>query len=91
MCLMLPRQKLLRAKYADNEGLENKKQPSSVETLLSTFIWTRFVAVTEDESGPEKLYTVNQRPRTDPPQPQSSFENLFSIAMAIPILINGYT
>ena len=77
----------LSAKYADNEGLENQKQPSSVETL-SNFIWTRFVAVTKDESGPEKLYTVNLRPRTDPPQPQSSFGNLFSIAITIPILKN---
>ncbi|KAK9994860.1 hypothetical protein SO802_024563 [Lithocarpus litseifolius] len=79
----------LRAKCVDNEGLENQKQPSSVETL-STFIWTRFVAVTKDESGPEKLlYTVNLRPRTDPPQPQSSFGNLFSIAITIPILKTG--
>ena len=78
----------LTAKYADNEGLEHQKQPSSVETL-STFLWTRFVAVTKDESGPEKLYTVNLRPRTDPPQPQSSFRNLFCIAITIPILKNG--
>ena len=82
----------LTAKYADNEGLEHQKQPSSVETL-STFLWIRFVAVTKDESGPEKLYTVNHavnlRPRTDPPQPQSSFGNLFSIAITIPILKNG--
>ena len=82
----------LRAKYADNEGLENQKKPSRVEAL-STFIWTRFVAATKDESGPEKLYTVNHavnlRPRTDPPQPQLSFGNLFSIAITIPILKNG--
>nr|POE85906.1 salutaridinol 7-o-acetyltransferase [Quercus suber] len=69
-------------------GLENQKQPSSVESL-STIIWTRFVAVTKDESEPEELYTVNLRPRTDPPQPQSSFGNLFSIAITIPILKNG--
>ena len=79
----------LRAKYADNKGLENQKQPSSIETL-STFIRTRFVAITKDESGPEKLYTVNLRPRTDSLQPQSSFGNLFSIAITIPILKNGY-
>ncbi|KAK9989693.1 hypothetical protein SO802_029932 [Lithocarpus litseifolius] len=61
----------LRAKYVDNEGRENRKQPS------------------KDASGPEKLYTVNLRPRTDSPQPQSSFRNLFSIAITIPILKNG--
>ncbi|KAK7840832.1 hypothetical protein CFP56_016169 [Quercus suber] len=86
--IITKRYKLLRAKYADNEGLENQKQPSSVESL-STIIWTRFVAVTKDESEPEELYTVNLRPRTDPPQPQSSFGNLFSIAITIPILKNG--
>ena len=35
------------------------------------------------------MYTVNLRSRTDPPQPQSSFGNLFSIAIAIPISKNG--
>ena len=78
----------LRLKYADNKGLENQKQPSSVETL-STFIRTRFVAITKDELGPEKLYIVYLHPRTDSPQPQSSFGNLFSIAITIPILKNG--
>ena len=43
------------------------------------FIWTRFV---------EAMYRVYLRSRTDPPQPQSSFGNLFSIAIAIPILKN---
>ena len=79
----------LKAKYADKES---QKQPSRVEAL-STFIWARFVAATKDESGTEKLYTVhhavNLRPRTEPPQPQSSFGNLFSVAITVPNLKPG--
>ena len=35
------------------------------------------------------MYTVNLHSRTNPPQPQSSFGNLYSIAITIPILKNG--
>ena len=32
---------------------------------------------------------MNLHPRTDSPQPQSSFGNLYSIAITIPVLKNG--
>ncbi|XP_059445107.1 stemmadenine O-acetyltransferase-like [Corylus avellana] len=79
----------LKEKYADQEGIEKQKPPSRVEAL-SAFIWNRFVAATKDESGPEKLYSVhhavNLRPRFEPPQPESSFGNLFSVAITVPKL-----
>jgi hypothetical protein len=79
------------SKYADQEGIEKQKPPSRVEAL-SAFIWNRFVA-TKDESGPEKLYSVhhavNLRPRFEPPQPESSFGNLFSVAITVPTLNSG--
>jgi shikimate O-hydroxycinnamoyltransferase len=87
-----PKIEALKQKYADSEGLEGQKPPSRVEAL-STFIWSRFVAATKDESGPEKLYSVhhavNLRPRFEPPQPQSSFGNLISVAITVPSLNNG--
>lgn len=82
----------LKQKYADSEGLKGQKPPSRVEAL-SAFIWNRFVAATKDESGPEKIYSVhhavNLRPRFEPPQPQSSFGNLFSVAITVPSLNSG--
>lgn len=82
----------LREKYSASNDFEDQKPPSRVEAL-SAFIWSRFVAATKDESGPQKLYAVNHavnlRPRFDPPQPQSSFGNLFSLAITVPSLKPG--
>ncbi|KAM3753924.1 hypothetical protein ACB098_03G128800 [Castanea mollissima] len=76
----------------NSEGFENQKQPSRVEAL-STSMWTRYFAATKDESRPQKLFSVqhavNLHPRTDPPQPQSSFGNLYSVPITIPIVKNG--
>jgi hypothetical protein len=70
--------------------VESQKLPSR---LLSTFIWSHFVATTKDESEPQKLYVVNHvvnlRLRFDPSQPESSFGNLFSVAITVSSLNTG--
>ncbi|KAI9108009.1 hypothetical protein K1719_020882 [Acacia pycnantha] len=71
----------LRAKHSEkmkkNDLLEGTKQPSRIE-VLSTFIWTRFEEATKEEGGKKNhlvAWTVNLRPRMDPPLPEHAFGN----------------
>lgn len=77
----------LRARYAGT----TMKRPSRVEAL-SAFIWSRFVAISNDDGIHEKLHSVihvvNLRPRFDPPLPLHSFGNLISFACSTPSLLN---
>ncbi|KAK7349060.1 hypothetical protein VNO77_06110 [Canavalia gladiata] len=84
----------LRARYANAPSLENEKRPTRVEAL-STFIWSRYVAVTRDQqqSGPQRTYAVihavNLRPKMEPPLPPDSFGNYYRITMTIPSFNTG--
>ncbi|XP_028779029.1 vinorine synthase-like [Neltuma alba] len=79
----------LRTKYAQTD----EKLPSRVEAL-SAFIWSRYVAATQDpHGGPQKTYAVvhavNLRPRMEPPLPPDSFGNYYRVTMTlIPTLEN---
>ena len=79
----------LRERYANTPSLENEGKPSRVEAL-SAFIWGRYVAVTREESGPQRthvvIHAVNLRPKMEPPLPQESFGNYFRITMTFPSL-----
>ncbi|TKY56080.1 Vinorine synthase [Spatholobus suberectus] len=81
-----------RARYADTQSLENEKRPTRVEAL-SAFIWSRYVAVTREQSGPQRTYAVihavNLRPKMEPPLPSDSFGNYYRITMTIPSLNTG--
>ncbi|PON39723.1 Transferase [Parasponia andersonii] len=72
----------IRSKYEEKPRREDKKRPSRVEAL-STFIWSRFAASTNDEHSAqsEKVYLlihpVNIRPKLDPPLPEHTFGNLY--------------
>ncbi|KAA8529713.1 hypothetical protein F0562_034187 [Nyssa sinensis] len=77
----------LRAKYTDSKG-EKGGRPTRIEAL-STFIWSRFVAATqeeEEEAGRLNtvLHAVNLRTRMDPPLPEHYFGNISSFAIAVP-------
>ncbi|XP_054807577.1 stemmadenine O-acetyltransferase-like [Prosopis cineraria] len=79
----------LKTKYAQND---DDKLPSRVEAL-SAFIWSRYVAATQDPHGTQKTYavvhTVNLRPRMEPPLPPDSFGNYYRFTMTfIPTLEN---
>lgn len=85
----------LREKYDENSLGEDKRGPTRVETL-SAFIWSRFVAATNGESGGtdhRKLYTVlhavNLRPRFDPPLGQNHFGNFYRVSITVPSLKAG--
>ncbi|XP_061366178.1 stemmadenine O-acetyltransferase-like [Gastrolobium bilobum] len=79
----------LRARYADKTSFENEKLPTRVEAL-SAFIWSRYVAVTRDQSGSQRthavIHAVNLRPKMEPPLPPESFGNYYRISMTIPLL-----
>ena len=69
----------LRAKYnTDNKDIENPR-PSRVEAL-SSFIWSRFLAATQPEEDPNKVYAVfhiaNLRTKLDPPLSEYYFGNM---------------
>lgn len=79
----------LKTKYAQTND-DDAKPPSRVEAL-SAFIWSRYVAATQDPHGPPKTYAVvhavNLRPRMEPPLPHNSFGNYYRISMTfIPTL-----
>ena len=82
----------LRAKYSDSPSFKNEEPPSRVQAL-STFIWSRYVAMTQVESAPSRAYVVahavNLRPRMVPPLPQNSFGNYFRFTMTISSLKSG--
>ncbi|XP_061362513.1 stemmadenine O-acetyltransferase-like [Gastrolobium bilobum] len=77
----------LKAKYEDMMALQ--KTPSRVE-VLSTFIWTRFMATTQVASKGHRSYvvahTVNLRSRMDPPLPAYAFGNYYRAATMFPLL-----
>ncbi|KAM3701490.1 hypothetical protein ACJW31_05G177600 [Castanea mollissima] len=60
----------LKEKYAESSDLECPLHPSRVEAL-SAFIWSRYVAATQENCGHKKLnlvlFAVNLRTRMDPP------------------------
>ena len=66
---------------------------SMIETLIAKYANSEGFENQKQPSRVKALYSVhhavNLRPRTNPPQPQSSFGNLFSVAITIPILKNG--
>ncbi|XP_028779028.1 vinorine synthase-like [Neltuma alba] len=72
----------LKTKYAQTD----EKLPSRVEAL-SAFIWSRYVASTQDTHGPQKTYAVvhavNLRPRMEPPLPPASFGNYYRFTMTL--------
>ncbi|KAJ7963154.1 Vinorine synthase-like [Quillaja saponaria] len=84
----------LKAKYAATSifgtSLGSRKSPTRVEAL-STFIWSRFLAVTPGdhfESDEPRgfcalLHCVNLRSRMEPPLPGYSFGNYFGDALTI--------
>ncbi|KAL2547167.1 HXXXD-type acyl-transferase family protein [Forsythia ovata] len=80
----------LRDKYAytNNDG-GHRMRPTRVEAV-STFIWTRFVASTDqvNKNDPNKIYTivhaVNLRPLFDPPLSENYFGNISRLAITFP-------
>ncbi|XP_023927050.2 LOW QUALITY PROTEIN: stemmadenine O-acetyltransferase [Quercus suber] len=73
----------LREKYAESSELECPLHPSRVEAL-SVFLWSRYVATTQENFGPKKLnmmiFAVNFPNKDDPPLPRNSFGNIFWLA-----------
>nr|POE96283.1 vinorine synthase [Quercus suber] len=76
----------LRAKYStNNKNIENPR-PTRTEAL-STFIWSRFLATTQPEHDPNKVYVefhiANLRTRLDPPLSEDYFGNMSAPAVAV--------
>jgi len=76
----------LRAKYsANNKNIENPR-PTRMEAL-STFIWSRFLAATQQEKDPNKVYAAhlmaNLRTRLDPPLSENYFGNISANTVAV--------
>ncbi|OMO81492.1 Transferase [Corchorus olitorius] len=82
----------IRAKYIDNNSIIDSRRPTRVEAL-SAFIWTRFMATTQEKTDLEKMYTViqamNLRTRMDPPLPNHYFGNISRPAIAMPLMDKG--
>ncbi|KAM1234658.1 hypothetical protein ACFX2J_004210 [Malus domestica] len=78
-------------KYTGLAEDDREKRPSRVETL-SAFIWRRFTEATKDDHPIDEnmfhgaFYTVNLRPRTDPPLPRCSFGNIYQIFLTTPLI-----
>ncbi|KAK4268315.1 hypothetical protein QN277_024990 [Acacia crassicarpa] len=82
----------LRAKHSEKmkkiDLLEGTKQPSRIE-VLSTFIWTMFKEATKEEGSKKNhlvAWTVNLRPRMDPPLPEHAFGNYSWLIRTFPTL-----
>lgn len=76
----------LRAKYStNNKNMENPR-PTRMEAL-STFIWSRFLAATQPDHDPNKVYVAfhiaDLRSRLDPPLSEDYFGNLSVPAVAV--------
>ncbi|VVA13233.1 PREDICTED: vinorine synthase [Prunus dulcis] len=73
----------LRSKYTENNS--NERYPTRIEAL-SSFIWARFIASTQGEPNPKKIYqvlhAVNLRTRMDPPLPEYHIGNVSRFAIA---------
>ncbi|XP_050206303.1 stemmadenine O-acetyltransferase-like [Mercurialis annua] len=78
----------LKSKYSDNNG----STPSRVEAL-SAFLWSRFMAATQENETNNKLYLVHQainlRPRMEPPLSNRHFGNICRIATTALVDQNG--
>ncbi|KAL4628935.1 hypothetical protein ACB092_05G273400 [Castanea dentata] len=76
----------LKEKYAESSDLECPLHPSRVEAL-SAFIWSRYVAATQENCGHKKLnlarIAVNLRTRMDPPLSENFFGNIIHGATVI--------
>ncbi|XP_022776236.1 vinorine synthase-like [Durio zibethinus] len=76
----------IRAKYIENKS-KDARRPTRVEAL-SAFIWSRFMAATQEKVDQGKLYTViqamNLRTRMDPPLSNNYFGNITRPAIAMP-------
>ncbi|XP_018506250.2 stemmadenine O-acetyltransferase-like [Pyrus x bretschneideri] len=81
----------LREKYTGLAEDDREKRPSRVETF-SAYIWRRFTEATKDDHPIDEnmfhgaFYTVNLRPRTDPPLPRCSFRNIYQIFLTTPLI-----
>jgi shikimate O-hydroxycinnamoyltransferase len=78
----------IRAKYStDNMKIEHPR-PTRMEAL-STFIWSRFLATTQQEEDPNKVYAVfhiaNLRTRLDSPLSEDYFGNLSAHSLYTPL------
>ncbi|KAL0447211.1 UNVERIFIED_CONTAM: Stemmadenine O-acetyltransferase [Sesamum latifolium] len=77
----------LQERYSDGATEFPQKRPSRVEAL-SAFIWTRFISATQMKADPNNIYTVhytvNLRPRLDPPLSEYYFGNTSWLAIAMP-------
>ncbi|KAM3705245.1 hypothetical protein ACJW31_03G066300 [Castanea mollissima] len=76
----------LKEKYAESSDIECPLHPSGVEAV-STFLWSRYVAATQENCGHKKLnlvlFAVNLRTRMDPPLSGNYFGNIFRVATVI--------
>ncbi|KAL4628932.1 hypothetical protein ACB092_05G273100 [Castanea dentata] len=74
----------LKEKYAESSDLECPLHPSRVKAL-SAFIWSRYVAATQENCGHKKLnlvrIAVNLRTRMDPPLSENFFGNIIHAAI----------
>ncbi|KAL2559902.1 HXXXD-type acyl-transferase family protein [Forsythia ovata] len=81
----------LKDEYANTNG--EKRRPTRIEAL-STFIWSRFMASTQVDENPNKIYLiepiVNLRPRFDPPLSNDYFGNIWRPASAIMTMDKDY-
>lgn len=77
----------LRAKYTTDDPNIEYPRPTRVEAL-SAFIYNRYLAATQPEMDPNKIYSifsiVNLRSRMDPPLSDNYFGNM-SVSVASPL------
>ncbi|KAL0297062.1 UNVERIFIED_CONTAM: Stemmadenine O-acetyltransferase [Sesamum radiatum] len=80
---------ILQEKYSGGATEFPQRRPSRVEAL-SAFIWTRFISATQRKADPNNIYTVhytvNLRPRLDPPLSEYHFGNTSWLAIAMPTM-----
>ncbi|XP_022726799.1 vinorine synthase-like [Durio zibethinus] len=76
----------IRDMFTDKNSIDARR-PTRVEAL-SAFIWSRFMAATQEKVDQGKIYTVihamNLRTRMDPPLPNHHFGNISRPAIAVP-------
>ncbi|XP_038886173.1 stemmadenine O-acetyltransferase-like [Benincasa hispida] len=79
----------IRAKYAENQATINQIRPSRIESL-SAFVYSRFIAALKHGSAMSNdvsfliNYTVNLRPKMNPPLPHDAFGNYYFNVMIFP-------
>ncbi|GMI99767.1 hypothetical protein like AT1G24430 [Hibiscus trionum] len=75
----------IRRKYSENS---NQTRPTRVEAL-SAFIWEHLITAKGVKSRHDITHVVNIRQRIEPPLPESSFGNIYSLALTIPSSSDG--